>query len=63
MSYLDRYKKRAGKYGTTQNEIMRNHAVSHLERNFSHIVGSTPVLVNGARHTEMVIESSADNLV
>lgn len=62
MSYFDRYKKRAGKRGTTQNEIMRGHALENIERNFSHIVGCTPVKVNEDRMTEMIIESSADDL-
>ena len=62
MSYFERYKKRTSKRGRTQNEIMTNHAKEELERNFSHIIGCTPVLVNGKTNTEMIIESSTNDL-
>ncbi len=60
MSYLDTYKRRVDRRGTTQNEIMKRHALENLERNFSHIIGCTKVIINNKRETEMVIESSAD---
>lgn len=62
MSYFERYKKRATKYGVSQNDLMTNQARQSLTRNFSHIVGCTPVLVNGVRETQMVIESSSSDL-
>ena len=62
MSYFERYKRRATKHGVTQNDLIIKHSRDSLRRNFSHIVGCTPVLVNGVRETQMVIESSSSDL-
>lgn len=62
MSYLNAYKRRVSKRGTTYLENSESYAKEHLEREFTNIAGYNKAVLNKDDETELVVQSTTSNL-